>query len=95
MEVQIDSLGPAFRYEDEYRHFWAYIPHFIHAPFYVYAYAFGDCLVNSLYHLFSNGHPRFRKSIWTCSRQGEPFVIKNCLHLLAWTHPIRLSGRGG
>ena len=42
MEVQRDSLGPAFRYEDDYSHFWAYIPHFIHAPFYVYAYAFGD-----------------------------------------------------
>jgi oligoendopeptidase F len=49
LEVQIESLGPAFHFADEYRHFWAYVPHFIHTPFYVYAYAFGDCLVNALY----------------------------------------------
>ena len=55
MSVQEDSLGPVFRYSDEYRHFWAYIPHFIHSPFYVYAYAFGDCLVNALFRLSGRG----------------------------------------
>ena len=59
MKVQRESLGPAFRYDGQYRHFWAYIPHFLHAPFYVYAYAFGDCLVNSLYDVFQSGHPGF------------------------------------
>lgn len=49
LAVQSESLGPALRFDDGFRHFWAYIPHFIHSPFYVYAYAFGDCLVNSLY----------------------------------------------
>lgn len=49
MQVQGDSLGPAIRLDKEYRVYWAYIPHFIHSPFYVYSYAFGDCLVNSLY----------------------------------------------
>ena len=49
MAVQTESLGPAFTFDDEYRHYWSYIGHFIHSPFYVYAYAFGDCLVNSLY----------------------------------------------
>jgi oligoendopeptidase F len=49
MEVQAESLGPAIKLRPEYAAFWCYIPHFIHAPFYVYAYAFGDCLVNSLY----------------------------------------------
>ncbi len=49
LETQRESLGPALRFDDDYRIFWAYIPHFIHTPFYVYAYAFGDCLVNSLY----------------------------------------------
>ncbi len=52
LAVQSDSLGPALRFHDEYRHYWAYIPHFIHAPFYVYAYAFGECLVNALYAVF-------------------------------------------
>ena len=49
MDVQAESLGPAIKFNDDYKHYWAYIPHFIHTPFYVYAYAFGDCLVNALY----------------------------------------------
>jgi oligoendopeptidase F len=60
MDVQRESLGPAFRFDDEYRHYWSYIPHFVHSPFYVYAYAFGDCLVNSLYQVYSEGHPGFQ-----------------------------------
>ena len=49
MAVQKESLGPAFSFDAEYRAYWSSIGHFIHSPFYVYAYAFGDCLVNSLY----------------------------------------------
>ncbi len=49
MDVQSKSLGPAIKLDSEYSSYWMYIPHFIHSPFYVYAYAFGDCLVNSLY----------------------------------------------
>ncbi|WP_167730291.1 M3 family oligoendopeptidase [Terasakiella sp. SH-1] len=60
MGVQTESLGPAFRYDEEYKHYWAYIPHFVHTPFYVYAYAFGDCLVNSLYDVFQGGHEGFQ-----------------------------------
>ena len=52
LAVQGESLGPALRFHDEYRFYWAYIPHFIHAPFYVYAYAFGECLVNALYAVY-------------------------------------------
>ena len=52
MSVQGESLGPAIRLGPGYETFWAYIGHFIHSPFYVYAYAFGDCLVNSLYGLY-------------------------------------------
>jgi oligoendopeptidase F len=59
LEVQRESLGPALRFDDEYQYFWSYIPHFIHSPFYVYAYAFGDCLVNSLYQVYREGHPEF------------------------------------
>ena len=52
MSVQGDSLGPAIKLYPEYSVYWMYIPHFIHSPFYVYAYAFGDCLVNSLYGVY-------------------------------------------
>ena len=49
LNVQRKSLGDIFTFDDEYKYYWSYIPHFIHSPFYVYSYAFGDCLVNSLY----------------------------------------------
>jgi oligoendopeptidase F len=52
MSVQKESLGPAITLHPEYNAYWMYIPHFIHSPFYVYAYAFGDCLVNSLYGVY-------------------------------------------
>ncbi len=60
MAVQAESLGPALRFHPEYAHYWAYIPHFVHSPFYVYAYAFGDCLVNSLYAVHQSGFPDFQ-----------------------------------
>ena len=59
LEVQRESLGPAIDIRPGYEVFWAYIPHFIHAPFYVYAYAFGDCLVNSLYAVYEKAEPGF------------------------------------
>jgi oligoendopeptidase F len=59
MSVQAASLGPSIRLGPGYESFWAYIPHFIHSPFYVYAYAFGDCLVNSLYGVYKNAHEGF------------------------------------
>jgi oligoendopeptidase F len=59
MSVQGDSLGPSIRLGEGYECFWAYIPHFIHSPFYVYAYAFGDCLVNSLYGVYEKASEGF------------------------------------
>ena len=70
LSVQTESLGPAFRFADEYRFYWAYIPHFIHSPFYVYAYAFGDCLVNALYQLYREGHPGFEAKYLDLLRAG-------------------------
>ena len=58
-EVQGESLGPAIELKPGYETFWAYIPHFIHSPFYVYAYAFGDCLVNSLYAVYERSEAGF------------------------------------
>ncbi len=57
--VQAESLGPAITLDAGYEPFWAYIPHFIHSPFYVYAYAFGDCLVNSLYGVYQKAGDGF------------------------------------
>ena len=59
--TQRESLGAGVEFDDDYRVFWCYIPHFIHAPFYVYAYAFGDCLVNALYALYRKGMEDFEK----------------------------------
>ncbi len=59
MSVQSESLGPAITLDKGYEPFWAYIPHFIHSPFYVYAYAFGDCLVNSLYGVYAKAESGF------------------------------------
>ncbi|HET6608524.1 MAG TPA: M3 family oligoendopeptidase [Rhodopila sp.] len=70
LQVQRESLGPAFTFTPEYSVFWAYVPHFIHSPFYVYAYAFGDCLVNALYSVFQNGHPGFQTKYLDMLRAG-------------------------
>jgi oligoendopeptidase F len=59
LEVQRESLGPAIELKPGYETFWTYIPHFIHSPFYVYAYAFGDCLVNSLYAVYERASEGF------------------------------------
>jgi oligoendopeptidase F len=68
--IQTESLGPVFEFTPEYDVFWAYIPHFIHTPFYVYAYAFGDCLVNALYAVFQSGHPGFQAKYLDMLRAG-------------------------
>src|SRR3984893_17952288 len=70
LAVQRESLGPALKLDGVYRHYWAYIPHFIHTPFYVYAYAFGDCLVNSLYAVYQDAHQGFAKKYLELLRAG-------------------------
>jgi oligoendopeptidase F len=70
LEVQAESLGPAIRLREGYETFWTYIPHFIHSPFYVYAYAFGDCLVNSLYAVYQNAERGFQDKYFEMLRAG-------------------------
>ncbi len=70
LEVQAESLGPAIHLGPGYETFWTYIPHFIHSPFYVYAYAFGDCLVNSLYALYQRAEPGFQEKYFAMLRAG-------------------------
>jgi oligoendopeptidase F len=70
LDVQRESLGPALRLHDEYRHFWTYIPHFVHSPFYVYAYAFGDGLVNALYAVYADGLPGFEDKYFEMLKAG-------------------------
>ncbi|MBO22079.1 MAG: oligoendopeptidase F [Rhodospirillaceae bacterium] len=79
MDVQAESLGPAIRFEDEYKYFWTYIPHFIHSPFYVYAYAFGDCLVNSLYAVYENAEDGFADRYLDMLRAGGTLRHKELL----------------
>ena len=70
MSVQAESLGPAFNFMDGYETFWAYIPHFVHSPFYVYAYAFGDGLVNALYAAYADGLPDFQEKYFAMLAAG-------------------------
>ncbi|WP_299200977.1 M3 family oligoendopeptidase [uncultured Tateyamaria sp.] len=70
MSVQGESLGPAFEFMDGYETFWAYIPHFVHSPFYVYAYAFGDGLVNALYSVYAEGTEGFEDKYFDMLKAG-------------------------
>jgi oligoendopeptidase F len=70
MSVQAQSLGDAFDFMDGYETFWAYIPHFVHSPFYVYAYAFGDGLVNALYAAYADGLPDFQAKYFEMLKAG-------------------------
>ena len=70
MSVQRQSLGPAVSLKEGYESFWAYIPHFIHSPFYVYAYAFGECLVNSLYAVYEEADEGFAEKYLDMLRAG-------------------------
>jgi oligoendopeptidase F len=70
MSVQAQSLGDAFEFMDGYETFWAYIPHFVHSPFYVYAYAFGDGLVNALYAAYADGLPDFQAKYFDMLKAG-------------------------
>ena len=70
LEVQKESLGDAIALRPGYETFWTYIPHFIHSPFYVYAYAFGDCLVNSLYAVYQNAERGFQDQYFEMLKAG-------------------------
>jgi oligoendopeptidase F len=70
MSVQGESLGPAFDFMEGYETFWAYIPHFIHSPFYVYAYAFGDGLVNALYAVYEENPEGFQEKYFDMLKAG-------------------------
>lgn len=70
LEVQAESLGEGIIANEGYETFWAYIPHFIHSPFYVYAYAFGDCLVNSLYAQYEKASEGFAERYFELLKAG-------------------------
>jgi len=70
LSVQSESLGPAIKISEGYETYWAYIPHFIHSPFYVYAYAFGDCLVNSLYAVYQKADKGFQDKYFELLKAG-------------------------
>jgi oligoendopeptidase F len=70
VSVQKESLGPSINLDAGYETYWTYVPHFIHSPFYVYAYAFGDCLVNSLYAVYQNSEEGFQEKYFAMLRAG-------------------------
>jgi len=70
LAIQRESLGPAFNFAGGYEHYWSYIPHFVHSPFYVYAYAFGDCLVNALYAAYQEAEAGFTEKYFAMLGAG-------------------------
>ncbi len=70
MSVQAESLGPVFEFMDGYETFWSYVPHFVHTPFYVYAYAFGDGLVNALYAVYESDAEGFQDKYFEMLKAG-------------------------
>jgi oligoendopeptidase F len=79
MDIQRESLGPTLQFDEEYQYYWSYIPHFIHSPFYVYAYAFGDCLVNSLYETYRGGAKDFEAKYIEMLKAGGTLRHKELL----------------
>jgi len=79
MQVQKESLGDAIRFDEEYKYYWSYIPHFIHSPFYVYSYAFGDCLVNALYARYIEGMDNFEDEYFKMLEAGGTLHHKDLL----------------
>jgi oligoendopeptidase F len=70
LQTQKEALGDSIEFGPGYENFWAYIPHFIHSPFYVYAYAFGDCLVNSLYARYLEAEDGFQQKYFEMLKAG-------------------------
>ena len=96
MEVQRESLGPAIEFKPGYETFWAYIPHFVHSPFYVYAYAFGDCLVNSLYAVYEHSDDGFAERYLAMLRPAAPSITPSCWQAVRARRPrSATSGRAG
>lgn len=79
LKTQKDSLGDSIRFDDEYKYFWSYIPHFVHSPFYVYAYGFGDCLVNSLYQKYCDSPDGFSEKYIQMLKAGGTLRHKELL----------------
>ncbi len=92
LDVQRESLGPAIELKPGYATFWTYIPHFIHSPFYVYAYAFGDCLVNSLYAVYENAAEGFAERYLAMLSAGAPSITPRCSSRSDLTPATRNSG---
>ena len=79
LDIQKNSLGSAIEFEEEYKYYWMYIPHFIHSPFYVYAYAFGDCLVNTLFAHYEENLNGFDKKYISLLESGGSLKYKELL----------------
>ncbi len=101
LKVQGESLGPAIRLNDDYANYWCYIPHFIHSPFYVYAYAFGDCLVNSLYAVYQREPEGFEEKYLAMLGAGGSLRHRELLQPFAldagdpafWQHGLQVIRR--
>ncbi len=93
LDVQRESLGPAIELKPGYETFWSYIPHFVHSPFYVYAYAFGDFLVNSLYSVYERDSVYERASEGFAERYLAMLAAGGTKHYSELLAPFGLDAR--
>lgn len=70
METQRPMFGDALTLGEHYARWWSYIPHFVHTPGYVYAYAFGELLVLALYARYREGQEGFAEGYLELLRAG-------------------------
>ena len=91
-ERAVASLGPAFDFMEGYENFWAYIPHFVHAPFYVYAYAFGDGLVNALYAVYEESPEGFEDKYFDMLARAGRNTTPSFWRPSGWTPPSGTRG---
>ena len=93
MSCRAKALGQPLSSWTVTRHFWAYIPHFVHSPFYVYAYAFGDGLVNALYAVYAEGAEGFQDKYFDMLQaRVAPSITKSSLAPLGWMPQTPSSG---
>lgn len=77
-------FGDSVKLGEDYKIWWSYIPHFVHSPFYCYAYAFGELLVLALYRIYKDGMSDFEKRYKKFLKSGGSRSPKELIELFGY-----------